>query len=38
MKIQLENLNENSIRKWKFNLKMEIKFLLKIGKNAEIEK
>ena len=32
--------NENPIRKfkWKFNLKMEIKFLLKIGKNAEIVK
>ena len=38
MRIQLENLNENSIRKWTFNLKMEIKFLLKIGKNAEIVK
>ena len=38
MRIQLENLNENSIRKWKFSLKMEIKFLLKIGKNAETMK
>ena len=25
MRIQLENVNENSIRKWKFNLKIEIK-------------
>ena len=36
MKIQLENVNENSIRKfkWKFNLKMEIKFHLEIGKKV----
>ena len=34
MRIQLENLNENSIRKWKFNLKMEIKVQLKIGKKV----
>ena len=36
MKIQLENVNENSIRKFKskFNLKMEIKFHLEIGKKV----
>ena len=36
MKIQLENVNENSIRKfkWKFNLKMEIKVYLEIGKKV----
>ena len=34
MRIQLENSNENSIRKWKFNLKMEMKILLKIGKKV----
>ena len=44
MRIQLENVNENSIRKfkWKFNLEMEIKFYLEIGKkvyeNNRIEK
>ena len=36
IKIQLENSNENSIRKfkWKFNLEMEIKFYLEIGKKV----
>ena len=36
MRIQLENVNENSIRKfkWKFNLKMEIKVYLEIGKKV----
>ena len=36
MRIQLENVNENSIRKfkWKFNLEMEIKFYLEIGKKV----
>ena len=34
MRIQLENVNENSIRQCKFNLKMEMKVLLKIGKNV----
>ena len=36
MGIQLENVNENSIRKfkWKFNLEMEIKVYLKIGKKV----
>jgi hypothetical protein len=36
MRIQLENVNENLIRK--FNLKMEIKVYLEIGKIMEIEK
>ena len=36
MRIQLENVNENSIRKfkWKFNLKMEFKVYLDIGKKV----
>ena len=36
MKIQLENFNENSIRKFKlkFNLEMEIKVYLEIGKKV----
>ena len=36
MGIQLENVNENSIWKfkWKFNLEMEIKFYLEIGKKV----
>ena len=36
MRIQLENVNENSIRKfkWKFNLKMEIKDYLEIRKKV----
>ena len=36
MRIQLENVNENSIRKfkWKFNLEMEIKVYLEIGKKV----
>ena len=36
IRIQLENVNENSIRKfkWKFNLEMEIKVYLEIGKKV----
>ena len=36
IRIQLENVNENSIRKfqWKFNLKVEIKVYLEIGKKV----
>ena len=36
IRIQLENVNENSIRKfkWKFKLKMEIQVYLEIGKKV----